>query len=292
MIQKLVFLDVDGTLLAANGLIPPSASDACREARRQGHLLYLCTGRAMVELSRDILSVGFDGIISSGGAHVETGETSVKPYTGTVIFDTVIQAELVKKIAAYLCSRQCGFSLEKNHVITPNFRFLSHWKSVTKHMDGINTEEIFSELIRMAAENPLPEIPEESHYEGVNKIIFIQSGFLKRRITFAGVKCRFGKVCELFHGSFPYCGGIGGEIGPRGIHKGSSAQKVALYHCIPLANTIAFGDSDNDRPMFECTGTGIAMGNACDKLKKIAGDITNTPEGNGIYNGFKKLGLI
>jgi hydroxymethylpyrimidine pyrophosphatase-like HAD family hydrolase len=111
-------------------------------------------------------------------------------------------------------------------------------------------------------------------------------------MSYAGVKRRFGRACELFHGSFPYCDGLGGEIGPLGIHKGSSAQKVALYHCIPLTNTIAFGDGDNDRPMFECVGTGIAMGNARNTLKKIASDITNTPEENGIYNGFKKHGLI
>ena len=44
--------------------------------------------------------------------------------------------------------------------------------------------------------------------------------------------------------------------------------------------------------MIKFAGLGIAMGNAKQGLKDIAGEITDTHDEGGIYNSFKKHGLI
>ena len=51
MTRKAVFVDVDGTLIDDYGQVPESAARAVREARTNGHLVFLCTGRSMVELT-------------------------------------------------------------------------------------------------------------------------------------------------------------------------------------------------------------------------------------------------
>ena len=43
---KIIFLDVDGTLVDYKGRIPESAAAAVRLARQQGHKVYICTGRS------------------------------------------------------------------------------------------------------------------------------------------------------------------------------------------------------------------------------------------------------
>ena len=43
--SKLIFLDVDGTLVDYHNRIPESAVKAIRQAREKGHLVYVCTGR-------------------------------------------------------------------------------------------------------------------------------------------------------------------------------------------------------------------------------------------------------
>jgi Cof subfamily protein (haloacid dehalogenase superfamily) len=280
MKQKLVFIDVDGTLLEDDGIIPPTTITACRQARRQGHLVYLCTGRFMAEITEEILAVGFDGIISAGGAHIEAD--------GKVIFDTVMSADLAKTIFEYFTDRLCGASMEKNNLPVTNSFYLSHWESVLEHLtaDG-KTNELVSLIVRMARDS-LAKNHEESMYEGVNKILFIGND----NTTFADVERAFGKSCEIFRGSVPCCGENSAEISPLGIHKGSALKLIADYHGISIADTIAFGDSDNDRKMLENAGIGIAMGNANLALKEIADDITNSVKDNGIYNGFKKYGLI
>ena len=58
---KAVFLDVDGTLVNEGGLVPESAQRAVREARANGHRVFLCTGRSPAELWPQIRDIGFDG---------------------------------------------------------------------------------------------------------------------------------------------------------------------------------------------------------------------------------------
>ena len=41
MSKKVIFLDVDGTLVNDNGVVPESAKDAVRQARNNGHYVFL-----------------------------------------------------------------------------------------------------------------------------------------------------------------------------------------------------------------------------------------------------------
>ena len=45
MTRKIIFLDVDGTIIDYDNHIPESAVIAIRRAREMGHLVYVCTGR-------------------------------------------------------------------------------------------------------------------------------------------------------------------------------------------------------------------------------------------------------
>lgn len=47
---KVIFLDVDGTLCNYEGVIPESAKQAIKQARKNGHKVYICTGRSRAEV--------------------------------------------------------------------------------------------------------------------------------------------------------------------------------------------------------------------------------------------------
>ena len=47
---KIIFLDVDGTLVDYENHLPDSALTAIRAARKNGHCVYLCTGRSRAEV--------------------------------------------------------------------------------------------------------------------------------------------------------------------------------------------------------------------------------------------------
>ena len=48
--KKIIFLDVDGTLIDYNAIMPSSAGKAVDEARKNGHLVYICTGCSKAEI--------------------------------------------------------------------------------------------------------------------------------------------------------------------------------------------------------------------------------------------------
>ena len=68
--EKLIFLDIDGTLTPAGTNVPPdSALEAIRRAQKNGHNVFLCTGRNL-DMLKPLLVYGFDGVVGSSGGYV------------------------------------------------------------------------------------------------------------------------------------------------------------------------------------------------------------------------------
>lgn len=68
--SKVIFLDVDGTLWNYEGVIPESAKQAIKQARKNGHKVYICTGRSRAEVYQEIWDIGLDGMIGGNGSYV------------------------------------------------------------------------------------------------------------------------------------------------------------------------------------------------------------------------------
>lgn len=73
--RKLIFLDIDGTLTEPGHNVPPeSAVEAIKEARRRGHLVFLCTGRNLGMLSPVLEGGIYDGVVGSSGGYIQVGD--------------------------------------------------------------------------------------------------------------------------------------------------------------------------------------------------------------------------
>ena len=106
MNKKIVFLDVDGTLCNDEGLVPNSARDAVRAARKNGHYVFLCTGRSQAELYDFIMEVGFDGVIGAGGGFVTIGDET--------LYHKRVSNDDVKDLVDYFEANDVDFYLESN----------------------------------------------------------------------------------------------------------------------------------------------------------------------------------
>jgi Cof subfamily protein (haloacid dehalogenase superfamily) len=276
--RKLVFVDIDGTLMGADQSIPGSAIAACRNARKNGHLLYLCSGRPMGDIPGKVKVIGFDGIISAGGARIDTG--------GKTISQSFMNAGIVTRIGDYLNACKEAFILESPGGTMKNSYFERFLEEARLSPAGKPIKKGIDWIINFFSSN-VPNLWEGSRRDDIQKIVF-----LGIRVSLTDMVERFGGECEICRCSIPFFETGGGEISPAGVHKGAALETVARYHGIPLGDTIAIGDSDNDRRMIECAGIGIAMGNADDELKAIAGYTTSSLEDDGIARAFQRYGLI
>ena len=78
---RVLFFDIDGTLVGFDKKMPDSARKAVLRAKDNGHILILCTGRGECQLYPLLQEIGFDGVISSGGTGVTFHDQVVARHT-------------------------------------------------------------------------------------------------------------------------------------------------------------------------------------------------------------------
>lgn len=276
---KIIFMDIDGTLVNDHGIVPNSAKRAIEIARDNGHLVFICTGRSKAELFEDILAIGFDGIIGAAGGYVEAGEE--------ILFHETVKTEDIQHIVDYFNQHSIDFYLESNGGLFASAHCKNHIRSIIEQFIADNPrakEEVERGM------NPF----HESLIEGenlirndVNKISFLGS-----TVPIKDIQHTFGTTFTVTPGTVSAFGENSGELSLPGIHKATAIAKLLDHLGIEQEQTYAYGDGLNDLEMIAFVKCGIAMGNAKEALKQAADDVTDTHDNDGIYNSFKKYGLI
>ena len=104
MDKKVVFLDIDGTIVDFFGNIPESTKTAIRKARENGHYMVVCSGRSKFQIAKEVLDLGIDGIVAAAGAYVE--------YEGKVVYHKYMTKEQREKLGRYLKDNNFIFSIQ------------------------------------------------------------------------------------------------------------------------------------------------------------------------------------
>jgi Cof subfamily protein (haloacid dehalogenase superfamily) len=280
--RRIAFLDVDGTILEHGSLIAPSTVSAIRTARENGHLVWLCTGRADGDIHPDVRAIGFDGAISNGGGFAERD--------GRLVVQHPMPRADVEAIEAYFRAHDVEYFLQMHEAVyaSPGMAVM------TDEFFRRRREERAAELAArglqidpttpMVRYRPLSEVDRD----GVAKAVFVSPA----DDTVAHVAAELGPRFHVIPGSIPLPGGSNGEIGLAGVTKGSAILEVLALLGMTTADAIGIGDSWNDVEMFEVVGTPIAMGNAPDELKALAGRVTTSVLEDGVHNAFAELGLL
>jgi len=78
------------------------------------------------------------------------------------------------------------------------------------------------------------------------------------------------------------------EATANGVDKGSGLRRLCAMLGVDPRRVMAVGDSENDIPMLQAAGFGVAMGNATDSLKAIADWIAPTIDEDGAAVALRK----
>lgn len=280
--KSIIFLDIDGTLVNTSTnpeSIPDSAVEAVHQARRNGHQVYLCTGRSKAEIYDFITEVGFDGVIGAAGGFIEV--------QGKEIFHETIKPESAAQVATYFNEHNIDFYLESNTGLYASKNLIPHLEWI---MYGDVEHDPAARERKKEGSNFINTLNQDSEMpmEDINKICFLETNGSKYQDIYNAFHDEFYMVrCTV-----PIFGDESGEMSVPGINKSTSIRILLDYLKADISDTYALGDGMNDAEMLDCVHTGIAMGNAKEGLKAIADYITTDLTDDGIYNAFKHFGLI
>lgn len=261
--NKAVFFDIDGTILAVGGgtkKITPRVQTAMKKLQAAGDKIFIATGRPYPFLYEELLNFGFDGFVLSNGAAVLVG--------GEVIFKSALDIEGVKKICAIADSENVEYFLDSYPKIycRKNFKACDEFfKKVgvdsTKFVREFDLEKISVSKIECVTARTDAE-----NLEVVYKKMLATPGFTG--------------WADPFHFKST-------EIYSDTVSKATGILKVLEHFKIPRENSFAFGDGYNDREMIQAVGTGIVMGTAKDELKKFAKYVVPSVTEDGVAVGIE-----
>lgn len=273
MHTKMIFLDLDGTLLDDEKKLPQENREAIDAALEMGHKVLVCTGRPLSSAIKLLPLFGLD----KQGCYAIT-------YNGGLIYDAGDKKAVYKKT---LPLDQVKYVFEKAyeygniHIQTyTNEGFICEYDT----KEGQDYERI-TKTDRKVVKNVL----EELNGQEPCKMLAIAYDCDRKRIE--GFRESMMEYCEgkmnVCFSNYEYL-----EFMPVGINKGNSIRWMSDFLNIPMENTIAVGDAENDITMIQTAAVGAVMKNASDEIKQYGNYITekNNNEG-GVAEVIKKFML-
>lgn len=238
---RMIVTDLDGTLLAGKSVLPEENIRALRRAMDAGVKVVLASGR-MLEATQPIAdAIGVNAPMSLfNGAMAYDGAAGRVLRGRTIPRDTAVRVlrEIEARGGYVHAFPGRGYYLEKR----------CHWTDYYENKIGVTGIEVGGKLSEWLDADVykllcLGEAPELERLKGALEPLFPDVTFVKSGETHL-------------------------EIVIRGVDKASGLRDVGAITGIAPEEMLAFGDEMNDLPMLQYAGTGYAMGNAVDGVRR------------------------
>ena len=274
---RVLFLDVDGTLVDYENRLPDSAIAAVRRARERGCRVYICTGRSKAEVYPPLWDLGLDGMIGGNGSYVED--------RGQVVLHRTLSGDQCRQVVDWLHRRGLEFYLESNSGLYGSEHFeTAALEAVRAYMGrkgkdtaGVTVRAVFPEMIFGGA----------LYREDVNKVSFL----LRSPQDAAGAALAFPELRAGTRGGAG-AAALFGDLGPRDAGKDRAVEALLRHLGLTPGEAAAFGDAAVDIPMFRACGYSVCMGNGSPEAKAAADFVTDSVENDGLLKAFQRLGLV
>ncbi|MDW8665041.1 HAD family hydrolase [Streptococcus suis] len=278
--RKIIFLDVDGTLVDYHNRIPESAIRAIRQARENGHLVYVCTGRSRAEMQPELWEIGLDGMIGGNGSYVE--------HQDQVIMHQLLSEEDSRAIVDWLHERGLEFYLESNNGLFASENFRERARE-TLRIYSMNKGKTAEEVADQEVEDVIHGMifDGQLYRNDLNKVSFVLDSYQDHLDS----KQAFSQLVANTWGGRGESA-LFGDLGVKDIDKAHVISVLLDYLGASQADTIAFGDAKIDISMLDYCAVGVAMGNGGAEILAMADMITDDVEEDGLYNAFERLGLL
>lgn len=257
MSYKIVFFDIDGTLVNEEKEIPADTIQAISELKDRGVEPVIATGRAPYFIKPLAEALGIESYVCLNGGYVV--------YKGQPLYKREIGKDSLEMLVALAAQHDHGLVFEGEH---------QYYADRKDH--PFITESVMSLKIDLPAFDP-------EFWRG-NEIfqVFLHCESHDEHL-YESLKSEFTLI--RWHPQAM-------DVLPAG---GSKAQGIAALLDklgYTAEDAAAFGDGLNDKEMLEYVGFGVAMGNSHPELLPFANFVTTHVDEQGIRNGLIEAGLL
>ena len=250
--KKILFSDLDGTLLDPHCNISRENLEALDELAAREILLVPTSGRCYDEIPEVLKKhPAIAEVITSNGA------TTVHSKSGKTVASFPLTREEHLFLLDLLKKEPSAELFHRNGSVYIDAEKWAHYRDfgIVEYVYGALTPNI---MLYDAKTCDMRETVEE----------------LAMSVGFFGDRAKLAKYTELleadgrFSVTLSSAGGV--EVMHRGVTKGTALTRIAELYGISRENTVAVGDHHNDIPMLQAAGIGLAVGNAEDAVKEAA----------------------
>lgn len=252
MSEKILFSDMDGTLLTSEKLVSPSMHRLLTKMVQSGNRLVLSSGRSLASIlkaaKRADLLFPDTLIIAANGNEIYDYDG------GTFLLQKTVPLDIAQKIIDL--AHELGIHIQSytsTHVVCEKED--AEWAHYQKRTA---TEAVFSDdILKTVGHAPFKLLA--INLESRKNLAVLQQQVLQL----------YGDVVTAIFSCDEYL-----EIFDKTAGKGNAIRFVCDHFNIPLSNAVAAGDAENDISMLDIAGVGVAMANADPEVKKHADFIT------------------
>ncbi|MEH7332279.1 HAD family hydrolase [Neobacillus drentensis] len=245
---RAIFIDMDGTLLKASNNISHRNKEAIYRLINQGVIVFLATGRHYEVTAPYHKEIGLrTPMICLNGAAIHDAETG-----------RVLQKKTV------------GLNEERFHYLTAE----NPWNVIIHTADGVYCKETNEEIDYWTKVGQIP--PQyigdlrQANYQDVLKYS-VRTGTASPKVS-----ALFKEEAEVVDWN------DGFELLAPNVSKWSAIKGLLTELRISPNEVVTIGDGPNDIEMLRHAGTGVAMGNASEKVKAAADFVTGHHENDGL----------
>lgn len=261
---KIVFTDLDGTLLDDDRLVTKENRRAINRALQEGHQIVITSGRPLASVKLIAKELGLDGmgcycIASNGAVLYDCGNDKI-------LRETTFPREYVGPLFQEAHRRNIHVhTYTADHVLCEEDRVEVHW---------------YEHEIRVPA-IIVPDVMEYMDFDPV-KVILLDLENQQNLIDFQQAMLPYteGKMETLFSNTriLEYC--------PKGVSKGQALVELCQILGVPPEDTVAAGDAENDIPLIQAAHVGCCMSNGFEATKAVADYVTKK---NNNESGFAEI---
>lgn len=267
--NKILFTDIDSTLIPYCGTMSEKTHDAILRMLADGNKLVLSSGRSINSMVSVVTRC--DLKLDNCYAICYNGAQFIDLKTGSRRFTLAIDKKYTDLIVKE--ARKYGFTIlmyEDDGVVAET-----------------KSENIVNRYVSQGIGFRIADLVEDTKVNRLKLVISDEGENAHERLNafredFAP---RVDDVLDLYFSSDTYL-----EVVLKGVNKGGALEKVCEYFGVDIANSVAAGDEENDITMIQIAGVGCAVANATDKVKAVADFVTqNDCEHDGIVEVIEKF---